>query len=195
MKTFDLILGSGSPRRFDLLTQAGFSFTKRVIEIDESFPNTLPFEQIAEYVSKQKAIAHRDSIGDYELIITADTIVVLDNKVYGKPKDKQEALETLLRLSNQVHLVYTGICLYTVDNISSFTVKSEVKFGEITHQEAERYIKLQSPMDKAGSYGIQDWIGNTRIEWIKGSYTNILGLPMAQLWDKLKLYRINSATF
>ena len=195
MKTFNLILGSGSPRRFDLLMQAGLPFVKRVIEVDESFPANLPLDQIAEYVAKQKAHAHKHSISESELLITADTIVVYNNSVYGKPKNEEEAIDTLLRLSNQVHLVYTGTCIYTQDNLMSFTSKSEVKFGKITQDEAKKYIKLQSPLDKAGSYGIQDWIGNTRIEWIKGSYTNILGLPMAQLWDKLKTYNIEGVTF
>ncbi len=194
MKTYKLVLGSGSPRRFDLLTKAGLSFEKRVIEVDESFPGDLALDRIALYVAEKKAFAHKDSMKEDELIITADTIVVYDDKVYGKPKTKQEALDTLMMLSDSIHQVYTGTCLYTSEGISSFSVKSEVKFGIIEPLEAEKYINTESPMDKAGSYGIQDWIGQTRIEFIKGSYTNILGLPLAQLWDALKQYNIQGAT-
>ena len=194
MKTYKLVLGSGSPRRFDLMTQAGLSFVKRVIEVDESFPIDLELDRIALHVAEKKAYAHKDSMKEDELIITADTIVVYDGKVYGKPKTKKEALDTLLMLSDSIHYVYTGTCLYTSDGIKSFSVKSEVKFGIIKPQEAEKYINEQSPMDKAGSYGIQDWIGQTRIEWIKGSYTNILGLPLAQLWDALKQYNFQGVT-
>ncbi len=194
MKTYKLVLGSGSPRRFDLMTQAGLSFVKRVIEVDESFPIDLELDRIALHVAEKKAYAHKDSMKEDELIITADTIVVYDGKVYGKPKTKKEALDTLLMLSDSIHYVYTGTCLYTSDGIKSFSVKSEVKFGIIKPQEAEKYISEQSPMDKAGSYGIQDWIGQTRIEWIKGSYTNILGLPLAQLWDALKQYNFQGVT-
>ena len=194
MKTYKLVLGSGSPRRFDLMTQAGLSFVKRVIEVDESFPIDLELDRIALHVAEKKAYAHKDSMKEDELIITADTIVVYDGKVYGKPKTKKEALDTLLMLSDSIHYVYTGTCLYTSDGIKSFSVKSEVKFGIIKPQEAKKYISEQSPMDKAGSYGIQDWIGQTRIEWIKGSYTNILGLPLAQLWDALKQYNFQGVT-
>lgn len=183
-----LILGSQSPRRLELLQKAGVEFTQRVIETDESYPDTLSLDKVAEHIALAKSQAHFDLLKDKDLVITADTIVVHEGKVYGKPKSKDEAISTILLLSNEVHLVYTAVCLMSLEKTVSFTEMSEVKFGTITKVEAEQYVKNDKPMDKAGSYGIQDWIGFTRIEWIKGSYTNILGLPMAQVWDALKAF-------
>ncbi len=183
---YKLILGSGSPRRSELLTKAGFEFEKRAIDIDESFPTDLPIPKIAEHIAINKSNAHRELLKEDELVITADTIVVYDGQVYGKPIDQKEAIETILRLSDKVHDVYSGVSFLSLAKEHFFTEKSEVKFGLVTQEEAERYVKDASPLDKAGSYGIQDWIGFTRIEWIKGSYTNILGLPLAQTYDAIK---------
>lgn len=184
----NIYLGSGSPRRFDLLTQAGIKFTKRSIDVEENYPDDTQTESIAEYLAEKKAQVHLDLLSEKDMVITADTIVVQDGVVYGKPIDKNGALKTLMTLSDNVHDVYTGVCLISLDKKISFTEKSEVCFGKITEQEALDYIDKFSPMDKAGAYGIQDWIGFTRILWIKGSYSNILGLPMAQVWDKLKTF-------
>jgi len=186
MDTYKLILGSKSPRRVELLQKAGLAFEQRVIETDESFPDDLPIPQVAAFISGQKAAAHKSSIAGGELVLTADTIVVFDDQVYGKPKTVTEAVETIMKLQGKVHLVYSGVTLLTSDSEHSFSEMSEVKFGPISLEEAEAYVSSAQPLDKAGSYGIQDWIGFTRIEWIKGSYTNILGLPMAQVWDALK---------
>lgn len=188
--SYKLILGSQSPRRSELLTKAGVSYEKRVIETDESYPDTLEVSQIAEHIAIAKAEAHKLSLSDEELVLAADTIVVLDGKVYGKPKDAQEAVDTICLLSDKVHLVYTGVCMMSRAKQSSFSELSEVKFGPISRAEAETYVEQFQPMDKAGAYGIQDWIGFTRIEWIKGSYTNILGLPLAQVYDALKGFKL-----
>ena len=123
-----------------------------------------------------------------EFVLTADTIVVFEDKVYGKPTHTVDAVTTIMTLANNAHLVYTGVCIMSNAKQESFTVKSEVKFGRITQEEAEHYVKKFSPLDKAGAYGIQDWIGTARVEWINGSYTNILGLPMAQTYDALKKF-------
>ncbi len=187
---YKLILGSQSPRRSELLTKAGLSYEKRVIETDESYPQALAIDMIAEHIAEAKAAAHVGNIGQDELILTADTIVVLDGKVYGKPTSVQEAVETIYLLAEKIHLVYTGVCLLSHNNKLSFSELSEVKFGSISKMEAEAYVEKFHPMDKAGSYGIQDWIGFTRIEWIRGSYTNILGLPLAQVYDALKTFKL-----
>jgi len=183
---YKLILGSQSPRRSELLIKAGLDFEKRVIETDESYPADLAIEKIAEHIAIAKADAHKPSIARDELVLTADTIVVLDGKVYGKPKDSTEAVDTICLLSEKVHLVYTGVCMMSRDKQQSFSEMSEVKFGSISKAEAEAYVEQFEPMDKAGAYGIQDWVGFARIEWIKGSYTNILGLPLAQVYNALK---------
>ncbi len=185
---YKLVLGSKSPRRSELLTKAGLLYEQRVIETDESYPDDLPIAKIAEYIALQKAAAHEGVIAKDELLLTADTIVVYSDKVYGKPKDRTDAITTIMKLQSDVHTVYTGVVLKSADSINAFTVKSEVKFGQISQEETESYVDEFKPYDKAGSYGIQDWIGFTRIEWIKGSYTNILGLPMSQVWDALKAY-------
>ena len=182
---YKLILGSKSPRRSQLLDHAGFSYEKRVIETDENYPSDLPIPDVAEYIARAKAAAHKGKLASDELLLTADTIVVYENKVYGKPRSEQEAIDTILLMENRVHLVYSGVCLMTNENLSSFTELSEVKFGHITENEAKTYVEKFKPLDKAGSYGIQDWIGFVRIEWIKGSYTNILGLPLSQTYDRL----------
>ncbi len=185
LSTYKLILGSKSPRRSELLTKAGFRYEQRVIETDESFPPKLELNLVAEHIAVAKANAHEGQISKGELLVTADTIVVYNNKVYGKPISADAAVQTLLLLSDQVHIVYSGVCLRSIDKSLSFTEKSEVKFGKITEQEAITYVSDFNPLDKAGSYGIQDWIGFARIEWIHGSYTNILGLPLAQTYDAI----------
>jgi len=185
IKNYKLILGSQSPRRKELLEKAGLVFEQRVIETDESYPEDLEIDKIAEHIAIQKAKAHSATRKNDEMLLTADTIVVMNDRVYGKPKSPQEAIETILLLQNKVHLVYSGVCLMTTNSMKSFTELSKVKFGVISREEAESYVDKFSPLDKAGSYGIQDWIGFTRIEWIQGSYTNILGLPLSQVYDAL----------
>ncbi len=182
---YKLVLSSNSPRRAELLQKSNIPFTKRVVEIDESFPDDLAIDTVAEYIANNKALAHQGIAEANEVILTADTVVAYDDRIYGKPKDKKDAVNTLLTLSDQTHYVYTGVCIFSSDKKESFTVKSEVKLSELTEEEAIFYFEKDKPLDKAGSYGIQDWIGQTKIEWIKGSYTNILGLPMSQTYEAL----------
>ena len=182
---YSLVLGSQSPRRSELLTKAGFSYEKRVIETDESYPPHLPKNQIAEHIAIAKAAAHLPTLKENEVILTADTIVVHNATVYGKPKDATEAVQVIKILSNTTHLVYTGVCIQSLNKQVTFSEKSEVDFGIITDLEIKNYVAEFKPMDKAGAYGIQDWIGFARIAAIRGSYTNILGLPLAQTYDAL----------
>jgi septum formation protein len=195
LKEYNLVLASQSPRRSELLKALDIDFSIRVIETDESFPASLPSAEVAEYIANKKAEAHLKSISNNELIITADTVVVHNEVIYGKPKTKDEAIETLQILSDDIHLVYTGVCMMTHNNIKSFTCKSEVKFSTISNSEAHFYYDKYRPDDKAGSYGIQDWMGMAKVEWIKGSYNNIVGLPTAQLYIELSEFlKLNCAT-
>ena len=135
-----------------------------------------------------KRQTHISTLADGELLITADTVVVYNDKIYGKPKDKTEAIEVLTMLSDNVHSVYTGVCIKTVTKQHSFTSKSQVKFSSINEVEAAYYFDNYNPIDKAGSYGIQEWLGYTKVEWIAGSYNNIIGLPTARLYTELKKF-------
>ncbi len=188
LKGYQIILGSKSPRRTNLLQQGFINHKVHAIDVDESYPETLAIETIAEYIAHKKAEAHKDRAEENEIVITADTVVAYKDKVYGKPKSKEDAIKTLLTLSGNTHDVYTGVSIYNNQKQKSFTVTSQVKFFEISQQEAEHYFNQQSPTDKAGSYGIQDWLGVAKVEWINGSYTNILGLPMGQLYQELRSF-------
>jgi len=188
MKPYNLVLSSNSPRRSELLKKAGLDFTIRTIEIDETFPDDLECEKVAEYISNLKADAHRDKISKHEVILTADTVVAYDGIIYGKPRTRDEAIEFILTFSAQVHQVYTGVTFLNVQNRKSFTTTSNVKFDSINSDEAAYYVDNFNAMDKAGAYGIQDWIGQVKVEWIEGSYTNIVGLPLVQVCKNLKLF-------
>ena len=185
---YKLVLGSKSPRRVELLQKCGLNFEQRVIETDESYPSNLEVSAIAQYIAEAKAAAHSSTIQENELVLTADTIVVHNGLVYGKPASEQEAFETLRILSGSQHQVYTGVCFYTIDKFHAFSEMSEVNFSELTANEILWYIKEFQPFDKAGSYGIQDWIGNVKINSIVGSYTNILGLPLGQVYTALEKF-------
>lgn len=182
---YTLILGSQSPRRSELLSKAGFSYEKRVIETDESYPPDLPIEQVAEHIALAKAAAHNATLQPEEVVLTADTIVAFQGRVYGKPTDKAAAISTLSALSGLTHTVYSGVCLRSKKKQVSFSVQTIVKFATLTAEEIEHYVEKFEPYDKAGSYGVQDWIGFARVEFIQGSYTNILGLPLSQTYDAL----------
>jgi len=183
---FKLILASGSPRRKALLAKAGLDFEVRKKEIDESYPTDMPIDEIAEYLAVKKANAQAEEQTEDEILLTADTIVSFDGKEFGKPSSRADSIQTLLLLSGKSHDVYTGVSLRTQKHSISFTCKSVVHFAEITEEEAGAYYDSCDPSDKAGSYGIQDWIGVSKVEWINGSYTNILGLPMAQTLTALR---------
>lgn len=185
-KTF--ILSSGSPRRQELLKEAGIDFTLRVIETDESFPDDIDVSKVAEHIAIKKAEAHQSIVKENEIVITADTVVCMDDKVYGKPTSKENAIEMLVGFSNKTHQVYTGVCLFSKEKKESFTCKSEVTFDVITHDDAAYYFDRDNPLDKAGAYGIQDWIGRCKVLKIEGSYTNIIGLPVPQTVRRLKRF-------
>ena len=181
-----LILASGSPRRQELLEHSGIiPFDKRVKEIDETFSPDMDVTQVASFLAREKAMAF-DDIADDEVYITADTIVLCEGIIYGKPKDKQDAIETLTILSGTEHKVITGVCLRSATETYVFDDVSRVKIAEMTPEEIEYYIDTCKPFDKAGSYGIQDWLGICKVEYIYGSYSNIMGMPMQKLYEELK---------
>lgn len=181
-----LILASGSPRRKELLENSGIiPFDKRVKEIDESFSADMDVTQVAAYLAREKAMAF-DDISMDEIYLTADTIVLCDGKIFGKPKDRQDAIDTLSILSNTEHIVITGVCLRSSTETYVFDDISKVKIAEMSLEEIEFYIDNYKPFDKAGSYGIQDWLGICKVKYIHGSYSNIMGLPMQKVYDELK---------
>lgn len=182
-----IILASNSPRRKELLAGLDVDFEVRVLDgIDESYPAELPVEDIAEYISRKKAVAYRETMGDDELFITADTVVVLGRQVMGKPKDDADACRMLRLLSGQVHQVITGVTLTTRERQRSFSVKTDVTFKALSEQEINYYVSRYHPLDKAGAYGIQEWIGHIGVTGLNGSYYNVMGLPVQRIYEVLK---------
>lgn len=181
----NIILASQSPRRQELLKGMGFEFTTRVLDIDESFPEYLKGEEIVVYLSEKKADAINDIL-DNELIITADTVVCLADTILNKPADRSEAMSMLQAMSDRMHIVYTGVCLKTKNAKTTFYDKTNVYFKKLTDSEIEYYIDNYRPFDKAGSYGVQEWIGYIGIERIEGSFYNVMGLPTAKLYDEIR---------
>lgn len=180
----NLLLASNSPRRKELLTQLGYQFDIVMIVVDESYPSDLKPHEIAEYVSAKKAKAF--DVNENEILLTSDTIVALDQKILLKPKDENEAFEMIKSLSGKVHQVYTAFTLKTVDSEISKTSKTDVEFSEISDEEIKFYIKTYKPFDKAGSYGIQEWLGMTKIKNIFGSFYSVMGLPVDLVYEELK---------
>ncbi len=180
-----IILGSQSPRRKYLLKEMGFEFEVIIKEIDESFPSDMETKQVAEFIARNKAAAFKEILEDDMLVITADTVVVHDGDILGKPKSFAEAKEMISRLSNDTHQVYSGVCINSLEKKISFSDVSEVKISSISEKEMDYYIKNFSPLDKAGAYGIQEWFGHNKVQKIIGSYTNIMGLPTSKLYDQL----------
>lgn len=184
-----IVLGSASPRRSDLLRQMGFDF--RIVKADcsEEFDESETPEQIVISIAQQKANALQNDLQANELLICADTIVYLENEVIGKPTDEQDALHLLHKLSGKKHDVYTGVVLSYNGTSTSFSVKTSVHFRTLTSSEISHYVTNYKPLDKAGSYGIQDWIGFIGVEKIEGSYTNVMGLPTQELYLALQEFR------
>lgn len=180
-----ILLGSNSPRRKELLQNLGFNFEVVSINCDEIFPENLEVENIAAYLSELKAKAF-GKIERNEVLLTADTVVTLENKVLGKPKTEIEAREMLRHLSGKTHQVYTGISFKTTENIITKTDIADVEFSEISSEEIDFYIKNYQPFDKAGSYGIQEWLGMAKISRINGSFYTIMGLPTHLVFESLK---------
>lgn len=183
---YRIILASNSPRRRELLAGLGLDFTVKVISgIDESWPHSLKGEEIPLYISREKATPYRPLIGPDELVITADTIVYVDGEVLGKPADKADACRMLRLISGRWHEVITGVTLMTAVKERSFAVTTKVRFCNLTDDEINRYVDSGLPMDKAGAYGIQEWIGYVGVEAIEGSYFNVVGLPVQRLYREL----------
>ena len=189
MVNYRVILASNSPRRKELLTGIDLPFEVRVLDgIDESYPTDLPTKEIAGYISKKKAAAYRMTMADDELIITADTIVVLGNEVMGKPKDSADAKKMLHELSGKTHQVITGVCITTKERQSNFSVETDVTFKTLSDQEIDYYVEHYQPFDKAGAYGIQEWIGHVGVTGLNGSYFNVMGLPVQRIYEELRKY-------
>lgn len=189
LKNYRILLGSKSPRRRELLQLLRIPFNSIMIEgIDESYPDTVPAIDVPQYLSEKKASVYMQKLNDNEMIITADTLVVLDDKIYGKPKNHEEAISMLMELSGNTHQVVTGVTVATHAQRTSFTCITEVKFAGITEDEARYYVDCFNPMDKAGAYGIQEWIGGVAVESINGSYYNVMGLPVHRLYQVLKMF-------
>jgi septum formation protein len=185
-----IILGSKSPRRSQLLSEAGFTFEVRVQDVDESFHDEMPVEKVAESLAIRKAEALKNTIKENEIIITADSVVILDNKIYNKPADYDEGVKMLTALAGRKHTVITGVCLLSSDKETSFSVQTLVMFDDMTSTEMDYYLKNYEPYDKAGGYGIQDWIGLCKVKMIEGSYSNVMGLPVRELYLALKEFGV-----
>ena len=184
-----IILASNSPRRKELLAGLDLQFEVRVLkDIDESYPQDLPTLKIAEFISKKKAEAYIETMADDELVITADTVVILGDEVMGKPHDEADAKRMLGELSGQTHQVATGVTLSTKERQMSFTVVTDVTFKQLSANEIDYYVRTYHPMDKAGAYGIQEWIGYIGVTALKGSYFNVMGLPVQRIYEALKTF-------
>ena len=185
---YRIILASNSPRRKELLAGLDIDFEVRVISgIDEHYPDTLAVYDIAEYISLKKAETYRQTMADDELVITADTIVVCGNEVMGKPQDDTDARRMLHALSGRTHQVITGVTLTTQMTQKSFSVTTEVTFKQLTDSEIDYYIETYHPSDKAGAYGIQEWIGYIGVVGLHGSYYNVMGLPVQRIYEALRV--------
>lgn len=185
-KHLDIILASRSSRRHALLRQLDISFRMTPLDVDETFPAGLEIEKVAEYISKLKAKAFpQEKIKNNTIVITADTIVAVDNIILGKPQDEADAKNMLQMLSGRSHLVVTGVTIRTLREMKSFSSITKVYFKSLNNKEIEYYIDEYQPFDKAGAYGIQEWIGKIGVEKIEGSFYNVMGLPMQQLYKEL----------
>ena len=192
-KKFKIILASQSPRRRELLAGLGIPFEVRVIEdIDEHFPEQLPASETALYIAKRKAEAYRDQMADDELIITADTVVIVGDEILGKPADEADALRMLRLLSGRTHQVTTGVCLMTTNMQRSFDVTTDVTFKTLTDEEIMYYVNRYKPFDKAGAYGIQEWIGYIGVTGLHGSYYNVMGLPVQRIYTELQAFGLSA---
>lgn len=185
---YQIILGSKSPRRNELLASLDIPFEIRKVEIDEDFPADLTPSEVSVYLAEKKGKQQLSVLQANEMIITSDTVVICDGQTMGKPKDTVEAKEMLQFLSGKTHQVTTGVCLTTKTKMVSFSDTTEVTFKELSDAQMEYYIEKYQPFDKAGGYGIQEWIGMTGIQGINGSFYNVMGLPVEKLYDVLKTF-------
>ena len=183
---YTLILGTRSERRQEIMRNAGFTFEVAPIDCEETFPPELDLHNIPKFLAEKKSKSYKAPLKENEMLITADTIVLLNNHVLGKPVTAQEAKTTLTLLSGKSHEVITGVCIRTKRKTVSFQEKTTVSFVDLSEDEINFYIEKQNPIDKAGAYGIQEWIGLIGVESIMGSYYNVVGLPIHRLYSELK---------
>lgn len=188
LKNYSVVLVSQSPRRRELLKGLEIDFQCTSVDTDESYPASLKDGEIPMYIAEQKADAYLPQMEDNTLAITADTVVLINGSVLGKPKSRQEAVDMLHTLSGNAHQVITGVCIFTKDKRKTFSVLTDVRFSTLTDAEIEHYIDTYKPFDKAGSYGVQEWIGYVGIEKITGSYFNVMGLPVQRLYKELNQF-------
>lgn len=182
-----LILASASPRRRELLAGLGVDFTIDTGNtFEEVIPHSLPHSQVPEYMAKGKSHGFHRELRSDEIIITADTMVLCEDEIMGKPKDRDDAVRMIGKLQDNKHTVYTGVCIRSLQKEVSFTVATDVHFGKLTPDEISYYIDTCRPFDKAGAYGVQEWIGYAAIKGIDGSYFNVVGLPVHRLYNELK---------
>lgn len=189
LKKYNVLLASKSPRRRELLSMLRIPF--HVISlggIDETYPEEMQKDDVPQFLANKKADAYMSKLKDNEMIITADTLVIKENHIYGKPKTKEEARDMLLELAGKTHKVISGVCILTKEERKSFTSVTKVKFADLTPQEVKYYVENYLPLDKAGAYGIQEWLGCVAVEWIDGSFYNVMGLPVHKLYQELKLF-------
>lgn len=188
-KDYHIILASNSPRRKELLRGLDIAFDVRVQpDIAEDYPADIAPADVATYISREKANAYKDTIAENELIITADTVVIVGNEILGKPHDDAEAKEMLHKISGRKHQVVTGVCLTTTEKQRCFSVSTDVTFKNLKEEEIDYYIETYSPLDKAGAYGIQEWIGYIGVTALEGSYFNVMGLPVQRIWEELNRF-------
>ena len=187
LNDYKIILASNSPRRKELLSGLDIDYETRVIpDVDESYPNSLQIEDVAVYLAEKKASAYQPELKDKELLITADTVVLLENKILGKPANEEESATMLRVLSSKTHKVITAVCLTSTEKQVSFSDTSLVTFGKLIDAEIDYYVSKYKPFDKAGAYGVQEWIGYMAVERIEGSYYNVMGLPVFKVYKELK---------
>lgn len=187
LSQYNVILASNSPRRKELLSGLDIRYEVKILpDIDESYPDHLAGLEIPVYIARKKADVYTQYMQDDTLLITADTIVLLDGVVYGKPCNLEDAKRMLRELSGKTHEVLTGVCIATKDKQRAFGVSSQVRFAVLEDKEIDYYVNKYKPLDKAGAYGIQEWIGYIAVEHISGSYFNIMGLPIQRLYQELK---------
>ena len=186
INSYNIVLASQSPRRRQLLSELGVEYSlANLQDIDETYPQDIEVEKVPEYLSTHKASYYKNKLTDNDVLITADTIVILKGNIIGKPKDFNEAVEILTQLSGNSHTVITGVCLTSKGKSSTFASKTEVYFKPLSENEIQFYLEKFEPFDKAGAYGIQDWIGYVAIEKIEGSFYNVMGLPTQKLYQEL----------
>jgi septum formation protein len=194
LKNYRLILASQSPRRKQLLAGLDLPFeTRSIPDIDESYPDNLPLQDVPVYIARKKALPYRPFLSPNDLLITADTIVLLNGRIYGKPAGEAAARQMLRALSGHTHSVLTGVCISDPYREIAFCSTSKVRFATLDEDEIQHYIQHYKPYDKAGSYGVQEWIGYIGVESIEGSFYNVMGLPVGQLYRTLKAWPPASA--